>query len=216
MNRRVCTAVVGSVLLHLVLVGGLSRWERAAPEPHAALSTEAVNPPVVAIQVRVLQPGHTAEARPEKAPLPKPRAVRSHSGPKVSSAPGSSLAARFEPQPAAESAPSAPAVPHTAAHASEGAPMQRAIPTPLVLSLPTKGTYSVADTSPFLPSVGPDRRRAGEAMGGGVVIQETQSLSGERRATVTTPWGRYCMRERRSAGSPDLRRDRGMEAVTCP
>lgn len=51
---------------------------------------------------------------------------------------------------------------------------------------------------------------------GSVDMHEVQGSMGDRRATVTTPWGRYCMRERRAAGPYDARRDRGMDSMTCP
>jgi len=221
MNRRIAWAVMGSVLLHLGLMGSLHRAGLApSGRPEQAVAGKL---PLPAIQVQ-LWPGvgaskATSEAAaealavqgPSKLLRPSPdsadrRAVRK--GPKTAPA---------DTRTADANGTGDTPDPLTGAHAADtnSPPVHGSATRPLNLEWPAHGAAHVPLANLLQRSQRPDRTRTGFRQDGGWEMHETQDALNGRRATVTTPWGRYCMRERRSAGPYDARRDRGMDAVTC-
>lgn len=218
MNRRVLWAVVGSVLVHLGLIGGL-RWQGLIGSLRDRSPGRATELPRV-IQARLLpelSAPETGTAAEGALPPGAKKVARPHPIENLAQRPAAPRSPRVHHQPMAERARPVGAVPLAENMPAEGdPPKDQPGHKPLVLELPAKG-FSRAPGASALPDVALSARpRSTQEPGGSVAIQETQGSMGERRATVTTPWGRYCMRERRSAGPYDARRDKGMDSVTCP
>lgn len=215
MNRRLCSAVVGSVLLHLGLIGGV-RWGASVDGLRAGHPGQLAEP-VLVIQARLLP----AEAPPVAVAFvaPRPRAPKvaksGHSAGPVP-LPVPMGAQRVVALPDGPATHSASALAPVETSDADGHPPVPAVRKPLMLDLPANQVGHALDAAALQAAQTSDRLRGASPTGGSVAVQEAQGPMGERRATVTTPWGRYCMRERRSAGPYDARRDRGMDTVTCP
>lgn len=218
MNRRVLWAVVGSVLVHLGLIGGLP-WQGLMGSLRDRPPGKATELPRV-IRARLLSepsaPGAASAA--EGAPQPSvQRVARPRAFVKLAQRPAAPHGPREHDQPVAESVLPVGAVPLAENVSAEGGPPKdQPVHKPLVLDLPAKGYSRAPGASAPLDGALSARPRPTPDPVGRVAIQETKGSMGERRATVTTPWGRYCMRERRPSGPYDARRDRGMDSVTCP
>lgn len=215
MNRRVCWALVGSVLLHLGMIGWV-RWDGPMGWVTDRPRAEGAEAPAV-IQVRLVSGDRPSGPVAAAAPSPSaPAVARSGAAPGAGPRPVPVTRLRMDAPPVAEDGRPAGAAPLPDMAAEGGAVEAPERHKPLVLELPAR-SFSHAPAATVLQTTpAPDRLRDTLQSGGRVAIQETRGAAGERRATVTTPWGRYCMRERRSAGPYDATRDRGMDSVTCP
>lgn len=218
MNRHVLWAVVGSVLVHLGMIGGL-RWQELMGRLRDRPPGKATELPQV-IQARLLPELSAPEIAPAAEGAPQPgvqKVARPRAFVNLAQRPAAPRGPRVHDQLMAESVRPVGAVPLAENVSAEGEPPKdQPGHKPLVLELPAKGFSHAPGASAPLDGPLSARPRPTQEPGGSAAIQETQGSMGERRATVTTPWGRYCMRERRPAGPYDARRDRGMDSVTCP
>jgi hypothetical protein len=211
---RAFWAIVVSSGLHLGLIGWWQGPELVRPERN--LRSGDVLPAPQAIQVRLVPRLDVSQHR---AVAPPPQQTREAWQPDSRARRRSSSTfagtAHVDTAPAATSGPaSGVADPADVDAAADHSP-EKATSGPLALDLPANWSGRASSFQWPLGSPGTARQRPTTGKGGGVAIQETRGPTGQWRATVTTPWGRYCMRERRSAGPYDARRDRGMDAVTC-
>ena len=211
MNQRVCWALVGSVLLHLGLIG-LARWDGPMGVLTDRPRAERAEAPDVT-QVRLLPGDRPSGSATVVAPLPRaPTMARVVAAAGAVPRPVRANRLRMEAQPMAGDGRPGSAEPLVDMATEGGAPEESVRHKPLVLELPAR-SFSHAPAA-IAQQTRPSPGRLREE--GRVAIQETRGAMGERRATVITPWGRYCMRERRAAGPYDAGRDRGMDSVTCP
>ncbi len=170
MKGRAFWALVGSVLLHLGLIGWM-RWDgsvgRLMDRP-LALGAEALVP----IQVRLLPVDRPSGPAAAVAPLPRaPTVAQVHPVSGAMPRPAQANRVRMAAQPVAEDGRPAGSVPLVDIPAEDGAPEAPVRHKPLVLELPAKGFSHAPDATAPQTKPAPDRLRDALQPEGRVAIQ---------------------------------------------